>query len=94
MSNSIDEKSAEQVAKALGGHPLALNLWSPDEEVPEEGLEVQKFVRSTVLRKLTDEGLGTLDELSISPLPLSAEEIFSQDGIVELDDSAVLRWMD
>ena len=94
LSNSIDEKSAEQVAKALGGHPLALNLWSPDEEVPEEGLEVQKFVRSTILRKLTDEGLGTLDELSISPLPLTAEEIFSQDGIVELDDSAVLRWMD
>ena len=75
------------------GHPLALHLWSPDEEIPEEGQAVQDFVQRTVLRRLTDEGLGTLDELSLSPLPLSVEELSVADGITELDDSAVLRWM-
>jgi len=94
LSNSIDSQTAEQVAEALGGHPLALHLWSPEEDIPEEGQAVQEFVQSTVLRRLTDEGLGTLDELSLSPLPLSVEELFLADGVAELDDSAVLRWME
>ena len=93
LPKSIDNESAKQVAEALGGHPLALHLWSPDEEIPEEGQAVQDFVQRTVLRRLTDEGLGTLDELSLSPLPLSVEELSVADGIAELDDSAVLRWM-
>lgn len=94
LPKSIDSKSAEQVAEALGGHPLALHLWSPDEDIPEEGQAVQEFVQSTVLRRLTNEGLGTLDELSLSPLPLSTEDLMASEGISELDDSAVLRWMD
>ena len=94
LPKSIGSKSAKQVAEALGGHPLALHLWSPDEDIPEEGQAVQEFVQRTVLRRLTKEGLGTLDELSLSPLPLSAEELFACEGISELDDSAVLRWMD
>ena len=94
LPNSIAGETAEKVAKALGGHPLALHLWSPDEDIPEEGLAVQEYVQSTVLRRLTNEGLGTLDELSLSPLPLSVEELFVADGIAELDDSAVLRWME
>ena len=93
LPKSIGNESAKQVAEALGGHPLALHLWSPDEEIPEEGQAVQDFVQRTVLRRLTDEGLGTLDELSLSPLPLSVEELSVADGIAELDDSAVLRWM-
>ena len=93
LPKSIGSESAEKVAEALGGHPLALHLWSPDEDIPEEGQAVQEFVQSTVLRRLTDEGLGTLDELSLSPLPLSVEELFVTEGIAELDDSAVLRWM-
>ena len=94
LPNSIAGETAEKVAKALGGHPLALHLWSPDEDIPEEGLAVQEYVQSTVLRRLSNEGLGTLDELSLSPLPLSVEELFVADGIAELDDSAVLRWME
>ena len=93
LPKSIGSESAEQVAEALGGHPLALHLWSPDEDIPEKGQAVQEFVQSTVLRRLTNEGLGTLDELSLSPLPLSVEELFAAEGISELDDSAVLRWM-
>ena len=30
LPKSIGSKSAKQVAEALGGHPLALHLWSPD----------------------------------------------------------------
>ena len=94
LSDTIETETAEQVAEALGGHPLALHLWSPEEDVPERGQAVQEFVQSTVLRRLSEEGLGTLDELSLSPLPLSVEELFVADGVAELDESAVLRWME
>ena len=36
--------------------------------------------------------IETLDELSLSPLPLSFEEILSPGGANELDESAILRW--
>ena len=94
LADGVDADIAEQVAEALGGHPLALHLWSPEEDVPGEGQEVQEFVQSTVLRRLSEAGLASLDELSLAPVPLSVAELSQGDGTVELDESAVLRWMD
>ena len=94
LADGVDAEIAEQVVEALGGHPLALHLWSPEEDVPGEGQEVQEFVQSTVLRRLSEAGLASLDELSLAPVPLSIAELSQGDGTVELDESAVLRWMD
>ena len=38
--------------------------------------------------------MKTLDELSIAPFPLGSEELNSEAGIAELDNSAVLKWSD
>ena len=78
----------------MGGHPLALHLWSPESELPEEVEAVQNFVESNVISKLTRDALLTLDELSLSPIPLNVNEIFDSNGIGELDDSAILRWFE
>ena len=92
LPSDLDEKSAFKIAESLGGHPLALHLWSPEEEIPEKVEAVQEYVRSTVIKRLSDEGLETLDELSISPIPLNFEELFFPSGANELDNSAILRW--
>ena len=55
---------------------MALHLWSPEEEIPEKVQAVQEYVRSTVIKRLSHEGLETLDELSISPIPLNVDELF------------------
>jgi hypothetical protein len=92
LPSDLDQKSAFKIAESLGGHPLALHLWSPEEEIPEKVEAVQEYVRSTVIKRLSDEGLETLDELSISPIPLNFEELFFPSGANELDNSAILRW--
>ena len=71
---------------------MALHLWSPEEEIPEKVQAVQEYVRSTVIKRLSHEGLETLDELSISPIPLNVDELFFPSGANELDNSAILRW--
>ncbi len=92
LPEGIDPDTARGITDALGGHPLAIRLWSPDEGLPEKDEAVQEFVQSTVIRRLSDQGLDSLDELSLSPIPLVVSEMGHEEGTSELDDSAVLRW--
>ena len=92
LPEDIDDEIAAGVSNSLGGHPLAIRLWSPDEGVPEKSEAVLKYVEKTVIKRLTDEGKKTLDELSLAPQPMSVEEMASDVGIPELDDSAMLKW--
>ena len=93
LPSDLDEKEAVSVAEKLAGHPLALHLWSPGETLPERVEAVQDFVESTVMRRLSEDGMTTLDELCISPTPLAIEELFDESGTLELDEAAILRWM-
>ncbi len=92
LPEDISEEKAFEIVNALGGHPLALHLWNPDSKLPEEVEAVQQFVESNVIEKLSKHGISTLDELSISPIPLSDNELFDSQGTTELDDCAILRW--
>jgi len=93
LPSDVDESEALSVAKKLAGHPLALHLWSPGETLPERVEAVQQFVESTVMRRLSEDGMATLDELCLSPTPLAIEELFEELGTLELDEAAILRWM-
>ena len=93
LPSDLDEKEALTVAEKLAGHPLALHLWSPGETLPERVEAVQEFVESTVMRRLSEGGMSTLDELCLSPTPLEIEELFDESGTLELDEAAILRWM-
>lgn len=92
LPDDLEGDSALEVAQALGGHPLALRLWTPEDDLPERVEAVQSYVESTVIKRLSEQGSGTLDELCLSPLPLTVEEMFEPEGTVELDESAILRW--
>ena len=92
LPDEIEYEEALNIVEALGGHPLALHLWRPESELPAEVEAVQNFVESNVISKLKKDALSTLDELSLSPIPLPVDEISNSSGINELDDSAILRW--
>tara|TARA_B100000029_G_scaffold424572_1_gene432455 strand:+ start:13155 stop:15317 length:2163 start_codon:yes stop_codon:yes gene_type:complete len=92
LPSDLDESEALGVAEKLAGHPLALHLWSPGEKLPERVEAVQQFVESTVMRRLSEDGMSTLDELCLSPTPLAIEELFEELGTLELDEAAILRW--
>ena len=91
LPEEMGEEEAMEVCIAMDGHPLGIKLWSPDDDLPGAGA-VQEYVESQVLRRLTQEGASSLDELSLSPLPLEVEEMLEPEGAEELDDSAILRW--
>jgi len=92
LPEDINEEKATKIVSALGGHPLALHLWEPDSKLPAEVEAVQQFIESTVIEKLSNHGISTLDELSISPTPLEIDELFNSEGTNELDEFAILRW--
>ena len=90
----VDENEATEISITLGGHPLALHLWSPGDVLPARVEAIQEYVEEMVIRRLSENGTSTLDELCLVPFPLRSEELFENDGIQELDESAVLRWTD
>lgn len=93
LPEAMDDQEAMEVCEAMDGHPLGIKLWSPDDELPGAGA-VQEYVESQVLRRLSQSGASSLDELSLSPLPLEVDEMLEPDGTEELDESAILRWVD
>ena len=91
LGDSVSEERALEVTEALDGHPLALHLWTPSDELPEASDAVQSFVEETVLSRLSDSERSDLDSLSCEPRPVDATHLDALD-IDSLDDAALLRW--
>ena len=91
LGDSIDSETAADVCEALDGHPLALHLWSPSDDLPEASDAVQSFVEETVLSKLGNDSRGDLDTLCAEPRPVMANHLDTID-IDPLDAAALLRW--
>ena len=91
LGDEVDSEVAADVCVALDGHPLALHLWTPSDELPEASDAVQSFVEETVLSRLTDDERADLDALSSEPRPIMASHLDSID-IDPLDAAALLRW--
>ena len=49
LSKRTDPVTAEAVSNSLGGHPLAIRLWTPDEGIPEKTKAVLDYVKDTVI---------------------------------------------
>lgn len=91
LGDGIDSETAADVCEALDGHPLALHLWSPSDDLPEASDAVQSFVEETVLSKLGNDSRGDLDALCAEPRPVMANHLDTID-IDPLDAAALLRW--
>ena len=91
LGDGIDSETAADVCEALDGHPLALHLWSPSDDLPEASDAVQSFVEETVLSKLGNDSRGDLDVLCAEPRPVMANHLDTID-IDSLDAAALLRW--
>jgi hypothetical protein len=91
LGDGIDSETATDVCEALDGHPLALHLWSPSDDLPEASDAVQSFVEETVLSRLADDTRGDLDALCAEPRPVMASYLDAID-LDPLDAAALLRW--
>ncbi|MEE2812062.1 MAG: hypothetical protein VX320_02475, partial [Candidatus Thermoplasmatota archaeon] len=91
LGESISEERGLEVAEVLDGHPLALHLWNPSDELPESSEAIQAFVENTVLSRLTENEKSNLDSISAEPQPVSANFLDAL-NINSLDDAALLRW--
>ncbi|MCS5535734.1 MAG: hypothetical protein NZ802_07760, partial [Candidatus Poseidoniales archaeon] len=91
LGEEVDSETAADVCEALDGHPLALHLWTPSDDLPEASDAVQAFVEETVLSRLTDDARISLDSLSSEPRPVMASHLDAIE-IDPLDNAALLRW--
>ena len=91
LGEGVDSDTASDVCEALDGHPLALHLWSPSDDLPEASDAVQSFVEETVLSRLADDTRADLDTLCAEPRPVMAGHLDTID-LYPLDAAALLRW--
>ena len=94
LGEHLDEARRLQVAKALDGHPMALNLYVDGDDLPEAGENIQAFVEQTMLSNLTGQALDALDSMVLFPRPLPSEVVPGAEHLGEMDDRALLRWTD
>ena len=80
------------ISKRLGGHPLALQLYQPESELPEQSTDVQNYVEKTVLSNLNNEEKLSLNLLSLEPIPVKSSNSIVSEMIGLFDDQALLRW--
>ena len=92
LGEHLEDDLRQRVAKALDGHPMAINLYREGEPLPEAGEDIQAFVKQTMLNGLTDEGLDGLDTMVLFPRALPSEVAPGVQSIEELDERALLRW--
>jgi hypothetical protein len=92
LGDEIEQQQKEEIAKRLGGHPLALLLYDEEAGLPEQGADVQQYVEEVVLAHLDDELRDDLDQLVILPIPVMATSAPNSESIGLFDEYALLRW--
>ena len=90
LGEDIDEEIRKTAVEHIGGHPLALHMWNPEQ--PLAGAHIRRYVEETVLTCLPEFSLSTLDEVAVLPRPIDLKHLSESDGIGVLDDHALLRW--
>ena len=92
LGDHLGDDQRRDVAKALDGHPMALNLYREGDPLPEAGADIQAFVEQTMLMDLSEDAMDALDDMVLFPRPLSSADILGSESLGELDERALLRW--
>ena len=92
LSDDMDPEEALHFAEALGGHPLALALLDSNSALPIATTAVHDFVQQNVLVSLDERCHSVLDRVVLEPVLLRGNEVEDEEGFVDLDERALLRW--
>ncbi|MEC7198107.1 MAG: AAA family ATPase, partial [Candidatus Thermoplasmatota archaeon] len=92
IADHLTEEQATQVAIALDGHPLAIQMWRDGDDVPIPGTPVADFISSTVLDRLDTNTAQELEDLTLEPFPISRGDSITDLSIDNLDDATILKW--
>jgi hypothetical protein len=88
----LEKKRATEIAFALGGHPLAIEMWREGDDLPTPETPIAEFVTSTVLSRLSTSSVQGLDKLSLEPFPIRRNHSLSHQTVDDLDEAAILKW--
>lgn len=88
----LEKKRATEIASALGGHPLAIEMWREGDDLPTPETPIAEFVTSTVLSRLSTSSVQGLDKLSLEPFPIRRNHSLSHQTVDDLDEAAILKW--
>lgn len=94
LGEHLDDAVRLDVAKALDGHPMALQLYQEGDPLPEAGEDIQAFVEHTMLNTLSEDERHALDRMVLFPRPILTEKAPGNECVAELDERALLRWSD
>ncbi|MGA0240134.1 MAG: AAA family ATPase [Poseidonia sp.] len=92
LGEHLEVSQRLRIARALGGHPMALQLYREGDPLPEAGADVQAFVEQTMLNSLAETERSSLDLMVLYPRPLSPTDAPGCEEVDALDDRALLRW--
>ncbi len=92
LPDDMDPEEALHLGEALGGHPLALALLDSNSALPIATTAVHDFVQQNVLVSLDERCHNVLDRVVLEPVLLRGNEVEDEDGFVDLDERALLRW--
>ena len=92
LPDDMDSEEALRLGEALGGHPLALALLDSSSALPIATTAVHDFVQQNVLVSLDERCHSVLDRVVLEPVLLRGNEVEDEDGFVDLDERALLRW--
>ncbi len=81
----------ELIVSRLGCHPLAIQLHDISSVLPEEGEDLQSWVKDVILQDLSEQ-MSAVNELSMLPVPVLVENLKNEDKVPDLDEYALLRW--
>ena len=90
----LEKNRATEIAIALGGHPLAIEMWREGDKLPTPETPIAEFVTSTVLSRLSVSAVQGLDDLSLEPYPLQSNHSLSDQTVNDLNEAAILRGVD
>ena len=90
IGEEVSDEDGSRAYEHLGGHPLALHMWNPDQ--PLAGAHIRRFVEETVFTSIPDELMPVLDHMATLPIPVLSMNLDCDDGIADLDDHALIRW--
>ena len=92
LGEHLEASQRLRIARALGGHPMALQLYREGDPLPEAGADVQAFVEQTMLKLLAETERSCLDLMALYPRPLSPTDAPGSEEVDALDERALLRW--
>ena len=93
LGEEMDDAKRTEIARRLGGHPLAILMYDDSTPLPEESVDVRVYVEQVVLGEVSSQVHDAMPPFLMLPFPVPAERMTNPEDVSLLDEHALLRWI-